>query len=76
MRGEIQLMVECDPFSDEAVEADPRPICKPPRNLAPACFLEQFESWVLSHFQIPRRPPRIPTEFVQGDWKRPIPFQT
>ena len=44
-------MVEYDPFSDEVVKGDPLPIYRQLRDQAPAYFLEEFDSWVLSRFE-------------------------
>ena len=44
-------MVEYNPFSDEIVKGDPLPIYKQLRDEAPAYYLEQYDTWVLSRFE-------------------------
>ena len=44
-------MVEYNPFSDEVVKGDPLPIYKKLRDEAPAYYLEQYDTWVLSRFE-------------------------
>ncbi len=44
-------MVEYNPFSDEVVKGDPLPVYKRLRDEAPAYYLEQYDTWVLSRFE-------------------------
>lgn len=44
-------MVEYNPFSDDVVKGDPLPIYKQLRDEAPAYYLEQYDTWVLSRFE-------------------------
>lgn len=43
-------MVEYNPFSDDVIKGDPLPIYKKLRDEAPAYYLEEFDTWVLSRF--------------------------
>jgi cytochrome P450 len=44
-------MLEYNPFSDEIIKGDPLPIYKRLRDEAPAYYLEQYDTWVLSRFE-------------------------
>jgi cytochrome P450 len=44
-------MVDYNPFSDEIVKGDPLPIYKQLRDEAPAYYLEEYDTWVLSRFE-------------------------
>lgn len=44
-------MVEYNPFSDEIVKGDPLPIYKKLRDEAPAYYLSEYDTWVLSRFE-------------------------
>lgn len=44
-------MVHYNPFSDDVVKGDPLPIYKQLRDEAPAYYLEEYDTWVLSRFE-------------------------